>query len=81
MLAGNQIRGQSTHMTNTNQLTLGEKITLCDIDEITKDFTVIGVNRKTYTVHHTSGDKTAPNLKGYVSLCRYMNKETGAVKN
>ena len=61
-------------------LSMNDKITLRDIDGITKDFTVVGVNRKTYTVHYTHGDKTAPNMKGYVSFCRYMNKETGALK-
>lgn len=61
-------------------LAMNDKIQLRDIDGITKDFTVVGINRKTYTVHHTTGDKTDPNMKGYVSLCRYMNKETGLLK-
>jgi hypothetical protein len=65
---------------SNNQLQLGDKITLRDIDGIKKEFTVNGVNRKTYTIHYTHGDKTAPNRKGYVSFCRYMNKETGALK-
>ena len=67
-------------MTATDQLKLGDKIEVRDIDGITKEFTVNGINRKTYTIKYTHGDPTAPNRKGFVSFCRYMNKETGALK-